>query len=265
MIRLPESPRFHVIDADRVLPRFGRLAARPIYVYLPEAAEHDHRRRFPVLYCQDGQNIWDDPHCCFGHGGWYLNETVDRLTRDERIEPVILVGIPNTDARYREYSPGKSFADISRHAYANFVCDVVKRQVDKKFPTKKDRKNTALMGSSLGGLVSLWMAHKFPEIFCKVACLSGAFQVKDRDGRSFWDFLPDCQQQDLRIYLDAGTVRDGIAVTRKARDVYMSCGWRPGHNMMYFEDRGGEHNERRWRDRAWRALTFLFAPNERRK
>ena len=60
-----ESSRFHVIDESKVLPRFGHLAHRPIYVYLPELAEHDHRRRFPVLYCHDGQNIWDDPRLLF--------------------------------------------------------------------------------------------------------------------------------------------------------------------------------------------------------
>lgn len=262
MIRLPESSRFHVIDAEKVLPRFGKLAARPIYVYLPELAEQDHRRRFPVVYCHDGQNIWDDPHCCFGHGGWYLNRICDELTADGKMEPVIVVGIPNTDSRYREYSPGRTFADITHHAYANYVCDVVKRYVDRKFPTKKDRHHTGILGSSLGGLVSLWIAHKFPETFGKVACLSGAFQVKGRDGRALRDFVPDWSGQDLRLYLDAGTVRDGIALTRKTRDVYYSCGWESGHNMLYFEDRSGEHNERCWRHRVWRALTFLFPPEK---
>jgi enterochelin esterase-like enzyme len=262
MIRFPHSSRFHVVDADKVLPRFGKLAARPIYVYLPEVAEHDHRRRFPVLYCHDGQNLWDDPHCCFGHGGWYLNQTCDHLARAGSMEPVILVGIPNTDSRYREYTPGKSYGDIGHHAYANFVCDVVKRYVDRHFPTKKDRRNTGLMGSSLGGLVSLWMAHKFPETFGKVACLSGAFEVKDRSGRSFLDFLWDCRHQDLRVYLDWGTVRDGAPHSRKTRDIYLACGWEADRNLMHFEDLGAEHNERCWRERVWRPLTFLFPPTK---
>jgi enterochelin esterase-like enzyme len=211
-----------------------------------------------VLYCQDGQNIWDDPHCCFGHGGWYLNQIVDHLVREEKMEPVILVGIPNTDGRYREYSPGKSFADISHHAYANYVCDVVKRYVDRKFPTKRDRAHTGMMGSSLGGLVSLWVVHKFPEIFSRAACLSGAFQVKDRDGRALREFIPDYSGQDLKLYIDVGKVRDGMVLSRKVRDTYYACGWRAGHNILYYEDKTGEHNERCWRDRVWRALTFLF-------
>ena len=258
MIQFPDSPRFHIIEADKVQPRYGRLAARPIYVYLPELALHDHRRRFPVLYCQDGQNIWDDPHCCFGHGGWSLNQTADRLTQEGKIEPIIIVGIPNTHARVREYTPGKSYDDIFEHPYANYVCDVVKRYVDRRFPTKKDRKHTALMGSSLGGLISLWMAHRFHETFGSAACLSGAFQFKDHQAKSFLDFLSRRWHQDVRVYLDCGTVRDGAAATRRVRTQYVGLGWRDGYDMMYFEDKGAEHNERFWRGRAWRALTFLF-------
>ena len=261
MTRLPDSSRFHIIHADRVQPRYGRLAARPIYVYLPQEVDHDHRRRFPVVYCQDGQNIWDDPHACFGHGGWYLNRIVDELVDDGRIEPVILVGIPNSDSRYREYTPGKTFEDIFEHAYANFVVDVVKRYVDKRFPTKRDRAHTAVLGSSLGGLMSLWMAHKLHETFGRAACLSGAFQVKDRRGESFADFLSRRGHQHLKIYVDCGTVHDGIAASRKVYVMYLKRGWREGLDFCYHEEKGAQHNERCWRERVWRALVFLFAPN----
>ena len=257
-MQLPDSPRFHVIDADRVRPRFGKLSSRPIYVYLPEAAEQDHRRRFPVVYCQDGQNIWDDPQCCFGHGGWCLNQTVDQLTGERKIEPLILVGIPNSDERYRDYTPRRSFEDILDHPYANFVCDVVKPYIDRRFPTKRDRLHTALLGSSLGGLVSLWMAHKLPEIFSKVACLSGAFQVRDRQRKSFLDFLSARERQALRVYLDCGTVKDGAALTRKIAQQYRAHGWGTASDLLYYEDAGAEHDERYWRERVWRALVFLF-------
>jgi enterochelin esterase-like enzyme len=265
MIQFPESSRFHVIDESKIYPRFGHLTPRPVYVYLPEAAEEDHRRRFPVLYCQDGQNIWDDPHCCYGHGSWFLNQIADQLTREGKMEPIILVGIPNTHARYREYTPVKSYDDILSHPYANYLVDVVKRHVDRRFPTKKDRKHTALMGSSLGGLVALWMAHKLPETFSKVACLSGAFQVRDRQKKSFVEFVRERQQQDLRIYLDCGTIRDGHRTSRQVHEAYLSRGWCERGDVMYFEDKGGEHNERCWRERAWRALVFLFGGREARE
>jgi len=258
-MQFPDSPRFHIINAERVHPRFGRISSRPIYVYLPEEAEHDHRRRFPVIYCQDGQNIWDDPHACFGHGGWCLNRIADELTTDGKIEPLILVGIPNSDERYRDYIPRRSFEEILDHPYANFVCDVVKRYVDRHFPAKTDRHHTALLGSSLGGLVSLWMAHRLPETFGKAACLSGAFQVRDRRGESFARFLSRREHQRLRIYLDCGTVQDGLSLTRKVRAAYLKRGWREGADFCYHEEKGAEHNERCWRDRVWRALEFLFS------
>ncbi len=180
MIRLPESSRFHVIDESKVLPRYGHLASRPIYVYLPEIAEHDHRRRFPVLYCHDGQNIWDDPHCCYGHGGWCLNLIADELTREGKMEPTILVGIPNTHARFREYTPGKTYDDILAHPYANYVVDVVKRYVDRKFPTKRDRRHTAVLGSSRADSPRCgWRTKSFPRPSRRAACLSGAFQVQE--------------------------------------------------------------------------------------
>ncbi len=259
----PDLPRFHVVEANKVKPRFGKIAARPLYVYLPEAARHDQRRRFPVLYCHDGQNLWDDPQACFGHGGWYLNRIVDELTDDERIEPLILVGIPNTAARYREYSPGKSFDESLAHPYANYVCDVVKRYVDRHFPTKKDRAHTGVLGSSMGGLVSLWMAHEFPETFGKAACLSGAFQVRDQRRKSFLNYLGGRARQDLHIYIDSGTVRDDTLLTRKVHRLYRQLGWRDGKDLLHYEEPGGEHNERCWRGRVWRALTFLFGHGKR--
>ncbi len=239
-------------------PRFGKLHARDVYVYLPEAAEQDRRRRFPVLYCQDGQNLWDDPDCCFGHGGWYLNRIVDELVAAGKMEPVILVGIPNTDQRFREYTPGESYFDVSGHAYANYLCDVVKPYVERHFAVKKGRRHAGLLGSSLGGLISLWLAHQYPHLFGKVACLSGAFEIKDRHGKTFLDFLWERGRQDVRVYLDAGTVRDGAPLTRKVRDIYMALGWRSGTDLLHYEERGGEHNERCWRERVWRALTFLY-------
>ncbi len=257
MIRLPDSPRFHTVAADRVTPRFGKLAARPLYVYLPEVALHDHRRRFPVLYCHDGQNLWDDPHACFGHGGWYLNRIVDELTQDRKIEPLILVGIPNTAARCREYTPGKSFDDILAHPYANYVCDVVKPYVERRFPAKKGREHAGLLGSSLGGLMSLWIAHEFPGLFGNAACLSGAFQVRDGKRHSFLDYLGHREHQQLHIYIDSGTVKDDAPLTRRLHRLYRQLGWRDGKDLLHFEEPGGEHNERHWRDRVWRALMFL--------
>jgi len=257
-MQFPDSPRFHVVEADAVPPRTGKILARPIYVYLPEAAERNRRKKFPVIYCQDGQNIWDDPHCCFGHGGWYLNQIVDELAEDGKIEPVILVGIPNSDERYRDYTPRRSFDNCNGHPYADFLCDVVKPYVEQNFPAKKRREDVALLGSSLGGLVALWLAHQRPEKFGKAICLSGAFQVRDRHRQAFVDYLTKVEHQNLHVYLDSGTVGDGVSLARKVVAQYRARGWRDDADFMYLEAKGHEHNERCWRERVSRALVFLF-------
>jgi enterochelin esterase-like enzyme len=259
-MQFPDSPRFQVVEEHRVRPRYGKITGRPVYVYLPEAAEEDRRRKFPVIYCQDGQNIWDDPHACFGHGGWFLNRICDELTDLGKMEPVILVGIPNSDERYRDFMPRRSFQEVLDHPYANFVCDVVRPCVEKHFPAKRGRQHAALMGSSLGGLVSVWMAHKLAETFGKVACLSGAFQCRDRQGKSFLDLLGLMDHQKLQVYLDCGTVDDGLAWSKKIAAMYRARGWRDEVDLAFHVEKGAEHNEACWRDRVWRALEFLFPP-----
>ena len=232
---------------------------RPIYVYLPELAEHDHRRRFPVLYCHDGQNIWDDPHCCFGHGGWYLNQIADELTREGKMEPTILVGIPNTQARFREYAPGKTYDDILAHPYANYVVDVVKRYVDRKFPTKKDRADTPRYWAppSVDSSRCGWRTN-FPRTFRRLRVSPARFRCgTDKTNRS----LSSLRSANTRIsafILIAGRCRDGASQSRKVHQAYLTRGWHDGEDLCYFEDEGGEHNERCWRDRVWRALVFLF-------
>jgi len=240
------------------------LPSRPLYLYLPEKALQDRRLRFPVLYCQDGQNLWDDPNCCFGHGGWYLNRTLDRLTRSGRIQPTILVGIPHGggDRRMVEYTPGNSFEHSRSHPYTNYICRVVKPYIDKEYPTKKGRSHALLMGSSLGGLISLWIAHQHPELFSGAACLSGAFEVRDSQGNTFMDFLRRQQRKDLRVYLDAGSVQDAAGLTRKVRDIYLNLGWERHVDLFHFEQKGGRHNEYYWRKRVWRALRFLLRINK---
>ena len=257
-MQFPDSLRFHVVAAEAVSPRTGPFSPRPIYVYLPEAAAAHPRKKFPAIYCQDGQNLWDDPHCCFGHGGWYLNRIVDELAADGKIEPVIVVGIPNSDERYRDYTPRRSFLEGRDHPYADFICEVVKPYIERNFPAKQRRSDVALLGSSLGGLVALWLAHQRPEIFGKAICLSGAFQVRDRQRQTFVDYLAGLSHQNLRVYLDSGTVADGVMLTRKVAALYRSRGWQDGVDLVHLEVKGHAHNERYWRDRVWRALVFLF-------
>ena len=109
-------------------------------------------------------------------------------------------------------------------------------------------------------MVSLWLAHQLPEKIGKVACLSGAFQVRDRQRLAFADYLAGLPHQNLRIYLDSGTVGDGMRLTRKVAAQYRARGWQDDVDLLHLEVKGHEHNERCWRERVGQALVFLFGP-----
>jgi hypothetical protein len=78
------------------------------------------------------------------------------------------------------------------------------------------------------------------------------------------EFVRERDHQDLRIYLDCGTVQDGMRQSRGIHEAYLSRGWRERDDLLYYEDKGGEHNEQCWRDRVWRGLTFLFGTSHDR-
>ena len=88
--------------------------------------------------------------------------------------------------------------------------------------------------------------------------MSGAFQVRDRQRQSFVDYLTGLHHQNLQVYLDSGTVADGVVLTRKVAALYRSRGWQDAVDLLHLEFKGHAHNERCWRDRGWQALVFLF-------
>ena len=182
----------------------------------------------------------------------------------------------------RPFAPG----DNSRfEKYSRFLMEELKPKIDREYRTKRDPANTATLGSSMGGLCSVVQGWQHPEVFGKVASLSGAFQVEKKH------FLKNVLQKyegrpkRCKIYLDSGVVDytggdDDCATTRAVADELRRIGWRNGKNLLHYVDaeplkepdleRNGlrrdkwkeaqtsQHNEFYWRMRAWRPLTFLF-------
>src|SRR5207248_8363716 len=131
-----------------------------IWVHLPPGYETHRRRRYQVLYLHDGQNLFDPRRAAFGMA-WHAYTTADRLTEQGRIDPVILVGIANTPARLDEYAvwrDAREKAGGRGELYARFVFDELKPFIDGEYRTLPGRQHTGVLGSSLGGLVSLTMA-----------------------------------------------------------------------------------------------------------
>jgi predicted alpha/beta superfamily hydrolase len=235
---------------------------RTVIVYLPPNYEAWPTQRFPVLYLHDGQNVFDQA-TSFGDE-WRVDETAQTLITAGRIEPIIVVGVYNTgEHRIDEYTPthredtgGGGHADD----YGRMLTGDLKPFIDATYRTLADRDNTAMGGSSLGGLLTLHLGLRYPELFSKLAVMSPSVWWDDRVILREVEALPRSTGQ--RIWLDAGT-REGdnvIPDARALRGALVEKGWVMGHDLMYVEARGGEHNERSWAKRIGPVLKFLFPP-----
>jgi len=226
--------------------------SRDIFVYLPRGYRSS-TRRYPVLYAQDGQNLFG-PDTLFG--GWRLGEAADKAIKTGRMAEVIIVGVGNTPARMDEYVPEADGGQASR--YAKFLTDELKPWVDRSLRTQPQREHTGVIGSSLGGLVSLYLGWEHPNVFGKVASLSGSFWIQ----RWVATLGPRPPPQPLTVYLDSGTVggssHDSLEDTLRVRDRLLGIGYVLGKNLLHQVDNGASHNEQYWRARVHTALEFLF-------
>ena len=238
--------------------------SRELAVYLPPsmAAGHATGRRYPVIYFHDGQNMFDERTSYVGE--WHADETLQKLAR-EGIE-TIAVAIPNAgDHRMEEYSPwrgrglpGRRIVRGLGDEYLEWVVEVVKPLIDRSFPTRTDRAGTGTMGSSLGGLISLYALTKYPELFGFVGAMSPSLRWHDY---SIIDVFEDDEIPRTRIHVDMGGREfRGLTVdARRFRDVLVSKGWVEGRDLNYVEDRYAHHHEDAWSRRLPDALRFLLA------
>jgi predicted alpha/beta superfamily hydrolase len=245
-----------------------RLAKpRTLTVRLPPGYSAHGNQRYPVLYLHDGQNLFDPARAAFGVT-WRAGETADRLTREGRLPPLILVGIDNTPERMDEYT---LYHDPRRKQggraslYARFVFEEVKPFIDRTYRTLPQRRHTGVAGSSLGGLVSLTMAMSHAARFARCGILSPSLWwakeavFADVEGGRPW-------MHRLRFWLDMGTREDNrrghvsahLERTRRLTRCFDAAGLLPGRDFYYQEVAGGEHGEADWADRFDRVLLYLF-------
>jgi len=180
-----------------------------------------------------------------------------------RIEPIIIVGVYNTgEHRVDEYTPTArpDGRGGQADAYGRMLVEELKRFIDKTYKTLPGMANTALGGSSLGGLLTLHLGLRYPTTFGKLAVLSPSVWWDERVIVQEVQALQGKTSQ--RIWLDAGTRedKDVIPDVRLLRDALVAKGWVIPEDLMYFEARGGEHNERSWAKRVGKVLKFLFPP-----
>lgn len=229
--------------------------SRDIFVYRPASYDKS-TGRYPVIYMHDGQNLFD-PETAFA-GEWGVDRAIAHAPRKAR--RALVVGIPNRGAeRIDEYSP---FVDPMRgggrgDAYVDFIVRTVKPLIDDRYRTLSEPATTGIVGSSLGGLVSLYAFFRAPAQFGFVGALSPALWFGQE---AIFDWVKDATFVPGRIYLDVGT-REGprtLAHGRAMRDLLVAKGYKRGSTLKWVEDVGGMHNEAAWGRRFKKALPFLL-------
>ena len=241
---------------------------RDVIVYLPPGYDADKQQRFSVLYLHDGQNLFDGATAFIPGQEWKVDETAESLIKAGKIEPLIIVGVNNTGKdRVNEYTPtqdAKYKAGGSADLYGRMLIEELKPFIDSTYRTKSGASHTGLGGSSLGGLVSIYLGLKYPNVFGRVAVISPSVWWSDKQIVHFVEMLP--KKPSLRIWLDIGTKEsrspeEASKTTNDVRllnDTLVKKGWRAGKDLQYFEAKDAEHNERAWAARTPQILEFLF-------
>lgn len=232
-----------------------KLKPRDIFVWLPPNYETEKERRFPVLYMHDGQNLVD-PRTSNTFIDWQVDETADSLIRNGEMESIIIVGINNTSDRAEEYNKTRL-----GELYMKLIVDHIKPFVDKNYRTLPDRLNTAVGGSSMGGLISFILAWDYPIVFSKAACFSPAFKFRD------FNYVKEVEKysgkkKNLMFYIDNGGV--GLeSVLQPGIDEMITAlknkGYTENKDFFLFIDKDAEHNEAAWAKRMWRPLKLFYA------
>jgi predicted alpha/beta superfamily hydrolase len=233
---------------------------RLIDIYLPPGYETETATSYPVIYMHDGNNLFD-PEMAFGDVVWEVDSTIEKLLKINQIEKVIVVGIHNTMGREYEYTwvemeEEGNIVGGGGPKYAEFIINELKPFIDSTFRTLTDRENTAVMGSSLGGLISFYLGLYYPDVFSKIGAMSPSLWWADKI------ILEHARKirNDLKVWIDMGTEENmDQADLRKIKEILVEKGYVEGETLAYLEDKGADHNEQDWAKRFYLPLLFFFS------
>lgn len=243
----------YILSNDFEMPQLGRT--RRLWIYLPPDYEtSDHT--YPVMYMQDGQNIFDASSSFSGE--WEVDESLNALF-DNGDDGIIVVGIDNGGShRIDEYSPwvNPEYGGGEGAAYVAFIVNTLKPFIDNNFRTQPDRLNTGIMGSSLGGLISFYAAIEYQEVFGKVGVFSPSFWLTNE----IYNLVENTgKEQDMKIYLLAGEQESGSLIQEMVnmQSTLLNAGFAPSEVLLH-TDPQGQHSEWFWRQEFPDAYTWLF-------
>lgn len=239
---------------------------RDVLVYLPPGYARS-RRRYPVLYLHDGQNVFDAATSYVGVA-WEADDTAERMIRAGEIAPTIIVAVNNAqEDRIHEYTPTRGAFEIYGEKgrskalgakYGRFLRDELKPFVDMHYRTRPEPESTGLGGSSLGGLITLYLGLKYPRTFTRLAVMSPSIWWDDC---VIYDFVDKVRRKlPLKIWLDTGTEEPGWERARELRERLIARGWVIGRDLHYHEAGGAGHTEGAWAARLDAVLAYLYPP-----
>ena len=221
---------------SEVLERDSTVLGRKhlVRVYLPPGYHENTLRRYPVLYMQDGKNLFFPDEAFLGRE-WKVDDALHLLDGMSAVDQAVVVGIHSGD-RMGEYTkPGYE-------AYARAVVEEVKPEVDARIRALGSPRETAVIGSSLGGVVSFYMAWQHPEVFGYAACMSSTFSHKD----DLIDRVLSEPRHTSRFYLDSGWPGDNFEVTLAMAMALGRRGYRVREDFLHLVFPLEEHDERAW-------------------
>ena len=226
-------------------------STKKIWLYLPKNYATS-TKKYPVIYMHDAQNLFDAKTSFAGE--WNIDEKLDSLNAQ-----VIVVGIETTDKRMEELTPYKNakYGGGNADAYLEFIVKTLKPEIDSKYRTKPTAKNTLIMGSSLGGLTSFYAVLKYPEVFGKAGVFSPAFWFNRKE---LVDLLTNTKKLKAKIYFLCGDNEGDADVIPDLNQIEYLVNTKRCECKMLNKKviiKGGQHNEKLWRDGFVKAYLWL--------
>jgi len=244
--RFPSQPvvstagkNVHIIDTAFYLPELKRT--RRIWIYLPKDYDRDQQKHYPVLYMHDGQNLFDNATSFSGEWG------VDEFLDSTELQSCIVVGIDHGgNKRLNEYNPydNEKFGKGEGKKYLKFIVRTLKPYVDGTYRTLRDKENTFIAGSSMGGLISMYALLEYPKVFGVAGVFSPAFWISGE--KIFDDIRKKSKNLNSKIYMYGGKLEGETMVPDMVRAVEL-LNKHSKANVVSVIREEGRHSETRWR------------------
>lgn len=244
-------PYFFAEEHGRLTERAeiaSRYAKEPhsYRLWLPPGYAENTLKQYPVIYMHDGNNLFLPEEAFMGET-WQVESTIELMDSLRTMREAIVVGVWPLD-RMKEYTkPGYQ-------KYGKFLVEELKPFIDQNYRTLPGPENCAVMGSSLGGVVSFYLAWEYPQVYGMAACMSSTFGYKD-DLRQRVTAEP---KRSVKFYLDSGVPGDNYEVTKDMAELLQRQGYQHGEHMLYFSFPADMHNEKFWAVRSHLPYQFFF-------